>query len=92
MGTIAARKARDIMRNVRRVLAMEIMCACQAIDLRGDKGLGVGTEAAYSTVRAQVDQLGDDRPLYGEINQIEQLLMDESLLQNVESAAGKIEV
>ena len=40
MGTIAARKAREILGNVRRVLAMEIMCACQGIDLRGNKGLG----------------------------------------------------
>ena len=35
MGTIAARKAREILENARRVLAIELMCACQAIDLRG---------------------------------------------------------
>ena len=51
MGTIAARKAGEILKNVRRVLAIELMCACQAIDLRGDKGLGVGTQAAYDCVR-----------------------------------------
>ena len=33
MGTIAARKAAEILGNVRRVLAMELMCACQAVDL-----------------------------------------------------------
>ena len=43
MGTIAARKAKEIMENVRRVLATEILCACQGIDLRGNKGLGAGT-------------------------------------------------
>ena len=43
MGTIAARKAREIMMNVRKVLAMEILGACQAIDLRGNKGLVMGT-------------------------------------------------
>ena len=51
MGTIAARKAREILENARRVLAIELMCACQAIDLRGDKGLGLGTGAAYRCVR-----------------------------------------
>ena len=35
MGTIAARKAAEILGNVRRVLAMELMCACQAVDLLG---------------------------------------------------------
>src|SRR5699024_8593943 len=47
MGTIAARKAKDIMENVRKVLAMEILAACQAIDLRGNKGLGKGSTKAY---------------------------------------------
>ena len=90
MGTIAARKARDIMRNVRRVLAMEIMCACQAIDLRGDKGMGVGTQAAYTTVRAQVSKMDDDRPLYEDINTVERMLIDGKLIHNVEEHAERI--
>lgn len=40
MGTISARTARDIADNVRRVLAMEILCACQAIDLRSRSDAG----------------------------------------------------
>ena len=44
MGTIAARKAGEIAKNVRRVLAMELMVACQGIDMRGNKGLGKGTQ------------------------------------------------
>lgn len=61
MGTIAARKAREILENARRVLAIELMCACQAIDLRGDKGLGLGTGAAYRCVRNVVPFLTEDR-------------------------------
>jgi len=34
MGTIGARKARTILQNVRRVLAIELLCAAQGIDLR----------------------------------------------------------
>ncbi len=34
MGTIAARKSREILENVKRVIATEIMAACQAIDFR----------------------------------------------------------
>lgn len=91
MGTIAARKARDILDNARRVLAMEIMCACQAIDLRGDKGMGKGTGAAATCVRAQVPMLEDDRPLYDDINKIDQMLLDGSLVAAVETAANAIE-
>ena len=34
MGTISARKARTIMQNLRRVLAIELLCAAQGLDLR----------------------------------------------------------
>ena len=75
MGTIAARKAREIMENVRRVLAMEIMCACQGIDLRGNKGLGAGTKPVYEKVRKAVPMLKEDRPLYEDINKCEELII-----------------
>lgn len=91
MGTIAARKAREILENVRRVLAIELMCACQAIDLRGDKGMGVGTRAAYDCVRAKIPYLTEDRPLYDDINLSEELITNGTLVAAVEKAAGKME-
>ncbi|PWM74603.1 MAG: histidine ammonia-lyase [Bacillota bacterium] len=91
MGTIAARKAREILQNARRVLSIELMCACQAIDLRGDKGLGVGTQAAYDCIRKVVPYLTEDRPLYGDINLSEEQIVNGSLVAAVENAAGKME-
>ena len=73
------------------VLAIELMCACQAIDLRGNKGLGVGTQAAYDCVRNVVPYLTEDRPLYGDINLSEELIVNGSLVEAVENAAGKME-
>ncbi|WMJ84240.1 histidine ammonia-lyase [Oscillospiraceae bacterium LTW-04] len=91
MGTTAARKACEILNNTRRVLAMEIMCACQAIDLRGNKGMGVGTQPAYETIRALVAPLEEDRPLYGDIDQCENAIIDGSLVSNVERHVSRIE-
>lgn len=91
MGTIAARKAREILGNARRVLAMELMCACQAIDLRGDKGMGIGTKPAYETVRSLIPPLEEDRPLYEDINMCESVITDGSLVFNVESHISQIE-
>lgn len=76
MGTIAARKAKEIMENVRRVLAMEILCACQGIDLRGNKGLGAGTKIVYEEVRKVIPMLTKDRPLYEDINKCEELIIN----------------
>lgn len=90
MGTIAARKANEIMQNVRRVLAMELMCACQAIDLRGNKGLGIGTQPAYDTIREVCPKLVEDRPLYEDINRCEETIINGELIGRVEKAAGEI--
>lgn len=91
MGTIAARNAKEVMENVRRVLSMEIMCACQGIDLRGNKGLGEGTKPAYKAVRNCVSMLEDDRPLYEDINKCENLIIDNTIVSEVENSVGKLE-
>lgn len=89
MGTIAARKAAEILKNVRRVIAMEMMCACQAIDLMdGRDKLGRGTAPAYAMIRQVCPMLEDDRPLYDDINNCEAILIDRSLLAAVEEALG----
>lgn len=92
MGTIAARQAGEIGRNVRRVLAMELMVACQGIDMRGNKGMGKGTQAAYDLVRKGCARLVEDRPLYEDINYCESIIEDGSLLKAVEEAIGTIEI
>ena len=69
---------------------MEIMCACQAIDLRGNNGLGIGTKAAYELVREEVEKLVDDRPLYDDINRCEYLISSGKLVEIVESVVGEI--
>ncbi len=87
MGTLTE----ELALNARRVVAMELMCVCQAIDLRGDKGLGKGTKAAYDTLRKLVAPLEEDRPLYEDINKSESIIIDESLIQNVEKEVGCLE-
>jgi len=62
MGAIAARKASAIVKNTRRVIAIELMCAAQAIDLLERRQLGRGTEAVYRLIREHVEPLTEDRP------------------------------
>lgn len=77
MGTIGARKAREIYKNVRRVIAMEMMCACQAIDLGKESKLGFITQKAYNLIREKVEKLTCDREMYEDINNLEKLIIDE---------------
>lgn len=90
MGTIAARKAREIMGNVRKSLAMEILGACQAIDLRGNKGLGLGSKVAYDIVREKVTKLEEDRIMYLDINTVEDILKTNVIVQKVEEKIGEL--
>jgi histidine ammonia-lyase len=84
MGTIAARKGRDIIENIQRVLATEIMAACQAIDFREGYTLGVGTKEAYEVVRENVDFIEKDVVMYVEMDKVTKLIQDESILKRVE--------
>jgi histidine ammonia-lyase len=63
MGPIAARQARDVLRNVEHVVALELLCAAQALDFRKADGrrAGVGVEHAHRLVRERVEHLGQDR-------------------------------
>lgn len=91
MGTIAARKAREILGNVRKVLAMELMAAAQGVDLRGDKGLGKGTQIAYDLVRQRVDRIGEDVVMYPNLNACEDLLKENIIVERVEEALGELQ-
>ena len=89
MGTIAARKGRDIIENVQRVLATEIMAACQAIDFREGFTLGVGTKEAYTIIRENVDFMEKDIVIYPELDKITNLIVNGAIVERVEQ---KVEV
>lgn len=89
MGTIAARKAKEIMENARKVVAMEILGATQAIDLRGKRKLGIGTDVAYNIVREHTSFVEKDRVMYVEINAVEDIIKKNLLAEAVENALGK---
>ncbi|MFR9069899.1 histidine ammonia-lyase [Paeniclostridium hominis] len=86
MGTIAARKAKEIMENTRNVLAMEILGSVQAIDLRGKKKLGIGTEAAYNIVRSHINFIEEDIVMYKEINKCNEIIKKNLIVEAVEKA------
>lgn len=86
MGTIAARKARSIIENTSHVLGMELLAACQALDLRIGRGklrLGKGSEGAYRLVRSKIAALEEDRVMYMELNVAKELISSGKLVNTV---------
>lgn len=70
MGPIAARKAREIIRNVRRILAIEFLAACQGLDLLLPLEPAPALKRLYGDIRAQAPSLERDRSLAQEIENI----------------------
>jgi len=86
MGTASARKAMRILGNVEHIVALELLCAAQALDLRMPAKLGRGTEAAYRRIRERVVMLTDDRALSDDIEAAVQMIRQGSVSTAVESA------
>ncbi|KAB3529028.1 histidine ammonia-lyase [Alkaliphilus serpentinus] len=84
MGTIAARKAREIYKNAVNVLAIELLAAAQAIDFYEGHKLGKGTEIAYRVIRDHVDRLQEDREFYIDINKCSKLIFNHEIVNKVD--------
>ena len=65
MAPIAARHARQIVDNAARVVALELLCGCRALEFRRPLSAGVGCERLYATIRRLVPAPDGDRPLAG---------------------------
>lgn len=74
MGTIAARKAHTISSNLEKILAVEMICMAQAIDIRGSERLGAGTRQIYRKIRQTTKPIDEDRPMYQDIENVVQIL------------------
>ena len=91
MGMTAALKARDIIRNVELILAIELLCAFQALSLRGPDKAGRGTKAAHEFLLASgIREVREDKPLHGYIEKTAELIRTGSLLEAVERAVGAL--
>lgn len=88
MGTIAARKAREILYNVSNVIAIELLAAAQAIDFQEDKELGEGTKIAYEKIRENITYMNSDRIMYKDINRSYELIKANEVLNSVEEKIG----
>jgi histidine ammonia-lyase len=83
MGPIAGRKAVQICRNVRDVLAIEILAAFQAIYLRGHRSLPWRLQEVYRILLEHVTPIEHDRIFSDDIQRIGQLIDDGALLKDV---------
>jgi histidine ammonia-lyase len=91
MGTISARKCREVVKNTEKVIAIELLCSAQAMDLFTNMKPGEGTLVAYKAIRDAIPHLDKDRILSKDIETMMHLMRSGKIIESVEKAVGKLE-
>jgi len=89
MGMNGALKTKQILTNAFGVLGIELIAAAQALDFR-EFNPGAGTRAAKAAVRAVVEHLEVDRPLFADHNAMMAAVERCDVLAAVEDAIGPL--
>ena len=76
MGMSGARRLARMLVNLRHTIAIELLSACQGIDLLSPLQTGVLAKKAYDAVRAKSTRVTQDRPLGSEIEAVSSLVAD----------------
>lgn len=102
MSSIAARQAQEIIKNVEHIIAIELLCAAQAIDIRKlqkSVKLGRGTAKAYSLIRERTpriphegdssrDRISHDVLVHRDINTLWELVHKKELVKQIQKIAS----
>lgn len=79
MGTTAARKAGQATTNAQIIVAIELLCAAQAVEFHAPLRPGAGTGAVYDAIRSQVPHRTIDTEIAPDIESVRALVADGTL-------------
>ncbi|WP_197497425.1 histidine ammonia-lyase [Polaribacter vadi] len=80
MGSISGRQFNQILGNLEKILAIELMYAAQALEFRRPNTFSEIIEKNHSIIREEVDKLEDDRLLKDDIHNMIQLVKTKKLI------------
>lgn len=91
MGSIAARQAREVLENVQQIIALELLCAAQALGLREREGRrpGIGTTSAYNFIRRYISQIDTDREIYVDFQKALEIVRSGEIISEVNKALAQ---
>ena len=88
MASVSARKAMAIIANTAHVLALELVCACQALDLQ-QRAASPPVRALHERVRRSVPFAETDRSLSREVGQLAKDILAGEIALSVEPTLGR---
>lgn len=83
MGSVGAVKLWQVYHNVETVLAIELLCAAQALDFRSPLKPGRGVAAAHALIRQRVPHRESDGLFGDDLKALTQLVQDDALVDAV---------
>ena len=90
LGWSAGRKLRQVLENLRTILAIEALCAAQALELRSPLPPGPATEAVLHRIREEIPPLEEDRFLAPDLRRAEELVAAGTLVKAAEETANRL--
>ncbi len=90
MGSISATKLLEVVKNTETVLAIEFMCAAQALEFLRPLRSGRGVEAAFAAVRRGIPFAQADRLFHDDVQTALALVRAEAIAAAAERAAGRL--
>jgi len=90
MGSISAFKLLMVLRNVERVLAVELLTSAQALDFRDGFSPGYGVALAHQALRREITHADKDYEVRNDLDQCAEILRSGSLLNSVETELGPL--
>jgi len=80
MGSISSRKFNQILGNIEKILAIELMYGAQALEFRRPNKFSNLIETNYKIIRNKVDKLEEDRILKDDINNMIDMVKNQSFI------------
>jgi histidine ammonia-lyase len=90
-GWSAGRKLRRVLENLARILAVEALCAAQAVELRAPLRPGPATSAVLARIRREVPFMAEDRFVAPDLERARELVQSGELVLAAGEAAGPLE-
>lgn len=88
MGVTAGRKLHEVVENAKSVLAIELLCNTQALDLQRPLKSSKALEEVYTLIRKHVPPIDDDRIFYKDINNIIKVINSGEIIKAAEIHTG----
>ena len=90
MGSISAFKLLAVLKNVERVLAVELLTSAQALDFRSAFSPGLGVSLAHQALRKEIQHAVKDYEVRNDLDLCTELLRSGAWLESVENELGAL--